>query len=512
MQLATTTSADESKSALAARLLNDYLAFVRYFYKEYTGTEFVISRPIARKSHHILIADALMRVHRGEVKNLLINVPPRYSKTEMIRLFIAWCWARNPRCNWLYISADEDLATKSTAAIRAIMRTRDYQQLFGVTISRDADAKGAFETNYGGKILARGVLTQLEGHGGGIKYYDGFGGAIIEDDMHKAIEVYSDTIRNQVKEIHKGTIIHRRNNGARTPIIHICQRLHEDDTAENQIKGYDGLEWTPIVLQGLDSADNALDPRMHTAEELKKMAELDPETFWAKFQQKPQPAGGGIFKRDHFVLLLDEPEILVTFITADSAETDKTYNDATVFSFWGVYYLPNKHLALHWINCWEIWVEPFDLENNFMQFWQACSRHPEPPLTALIEKKSTGVTLSSVLSKARGLNVIPVERTSASGSKTARFLSVQPFVASGFVSLPKAGRHTEMCLDHMKGITKNGSHLRDDICDTYYDAANAVFITKLIKPQDKTYYDRIAATMAQQAKAQSYYHPNAWSR
>lgn len=476
----TLSKGDVERAELASRLLNDYLFFVRYFYKEYTGNEFVITTPIGRQSHHILIADYLMKVYRGEIQNLLVNVPPRYSKTEMVRLFIAWCWARNPRCNWLYISADEHLASKSTAAIRAIMHTRDYQQLFGVSISKDADAKGAFSTNYGGTILARGVETQIEGHGGGIKYYEGFGGAIIEDDMHKGTEIHHESARDKVKLAHSETIIHRRNNGAKTPIIHVCQRLDEDDVAANQIKGYDGLKWTPLVIEALDSSDNALDPRMHTAEQLKEMKEFTPYVFWSKFQQNPQPRDGSLFKRDNFVLLLDEPEVIETFITADTAETAKTHNDPTVFSFWGIYKLLQGQYALHWLNCWQIWVEPKDLESHFMQFYQASCLHPVPPQQVFIEKKSTGVTLLSILEGARGLKVIPVERTRESGSKTARFLEMQKPIAMKLISLPKAGRHTDMCIDHMTRITANEAHKHDDICDTAYDAVKAVFISKIL--------------------------------
>ena len=67
------------------------------------------------------------------------------------------------------------------------------------------------------------------------------------------------------------------------------------------------------------------------------MQEKSPYVFSSQFQQNPIPAGGSIFKPDWFVTLDFEPEILMTFITADTAETNKSYNDATVFCFWGLY-------------------------------------------------------------------------------------------------------------------------------------------------------------------------------
>jgi predicted phage terminase large subunit-like protein len=472
----------------ASVLLNDYLAFTRFFYKKYTRNEFHISQPISRRSHHYEIADALIKVYKGEIKNLLIVVPPRHSKTEMIKMFIAWAWARNPKSNWLYVSADEMLATKATASTRQIMQCADYSNLFGVRIARDSDAKGAFATNFGGTILARGVGTQIEGHGAGIKYGTEFSGAIIEDDLHKRMEVWGEA-RETVKGVHKGTIIHRRNDGANTPIIHICQALHQDDLRANLIKGFDGLEWTVLHLSGRDKSGNILDPRMYTTEYLDFLEKHSPYEYWSQIQGEPQPLGGGIFRRDNFRLVDFEPEILKTFITIDTAETEKTCNDPTVFSFWGVYRTQNQMISIHWIDCVQIWVEPKDLETNFWQFFAACCMHKVPPEELHIETKSTGVTLYSVIKNTPGLKVRAIDRTKASGSKIVRYLEMQPYVSQCLISLPKYGSHTQMVINHMADITNNGTHQHDDICDTAYDAVNSVFIQKTIRLEDNTVND-----------------------
>src|SRR3569623_595449 len=137
---------------------------------------------------------------------------------------------------------------------------------------------------------------------------------------------------------------------------------------------------------------------------------------------------------EDFVLLYVEPKILTTFITADIAETAKTYNDASVLSFWGVYKIEQYGVetdiyALHWIDCLEFREEPRFLENKFMQFYAKCLQHPVKPLKICIEKKSAGVTLLSVLKAYRGLSLVDIERSVASGSKCDRFVAMQSYVS-----------------------------------------------------------------------------------
>ena len=173
-----------------------------------------------------------------------------------------------------------------------------------------------------------------------------------------------------------------------------------------------------------------------------------------------------------------EPEILFTFLTCDTAETEKTFNDATVFSFWGVYKTWSGDYAIHWLDCVEIWVEPKDLQQNFLDFYMLCSRYPIRPSFAAIEKKSTGVTLVSILKSVQGLYVHAVERTKSSGSKSSRFIDCQWHISSGLVSISANARHKEMVIDHMIKITANDSHKRDDIADTAADAIKLALIDK----------------------------------
>ena len=465
---------------LRSTLLADLIAFTQVFYKLRTGREFVIKTPIGRESHYLIIARALNHIFAGTCNKLIINVPPRYGKSSLLMNFVAWSLAHYPDSNYLYISVSHDLATRATAEIRNIITTPYYKKIFDVSLRDDSSAKDSFTSKEGGSIEAIGAGGTIVGKGAGLRGANRFGGAIIIDDIHKPDEATSDVIREGVIDWFYNTLLSRRNDGERTPIIYIGQRVHENDLAAHLIEQGG---WKTVILPSLDFSGNALCPELHTAQELRKMQKLQEYVFAAQFQQDPTPAGGGLFKSNFFPILEKSPEIIKTFITVDCAETAKTYNDATVFSLWGLYRIEQFGKAtdlygLHWLDCVELFVEPKDLRVEFMEFYGSSSQHSMLPTFIAIEKKSTGTTLVSVLNEIQGLNVIAIDRTIKSGSKTDRFISMQPYIAQKLISLPYGAKHTKMCIDHMSKITANGTERRADICDSAYDAVRMTYIDK----------------------------------
>ncbi len=463
------------------KLVNSLLYFTQIFFTLRTNKKFIISTPPGRESHYISICRALTKVFDGKTKLLRIHIPPRYGKTELVISFVAWAMAQYPDSNFQYVSYGSTLAEKQTKTVKEIIEMQEYKDFFSVKIKHDAASKGDFETTAGGSVFAAGAAGSITGRGAGIKNCRRFGGCIIIDDIHKPDEATSDTIRERIKDWYYNTLESRRNS-MDTPIIFIGHKVHEDDLAAN-LNEEDG--WEILSLPAIDVAGNPLHPEMHDLKTLRKKQEKSPYVFAAQYQQDPQPAGGGIFQEKWFTTHDIEPDLLATFITADSAETKETYNDATVFSFWGLYKILHGDMetgdyALHWIDCEEIRVEPKDLEDSFMSFYTRCMKHKVKPRIAAIEKKSTGVTLLSVLEKYQGLQLIDIQRTKASGSKTERFLEIQQYLSSKLITLPLYGKHTKMCIDHCKKITANNSHRFDDIADTMYDAIKIALIDRVI--------------------------------
>lgn len=471
----------DEKEIEKVRLQGSLLEFTQIFYKLRTGRLFDLTYPVGRESHIITICRELVKVLNGETKNLLINVPPRYGKTELVINFVAWALANYPDSNFLYISYSHSLAKKQTQTIRNILQLSTYRKIFGTEIREDVSAKDNFELIQGGSVYASGADGTITGRGAGIKGVNRFGGAFIMDDMHKPSEVESDTMRKNTIDWYYNTA-QSRLNSPNTSQIFIGQRLHEDDLPARFINSG---EWKCVIIPALDSNNNPLSNEMHSRESLLKMKEQMPYVFASQYQQDPQPAGGGIFKPEWFALTDEDPEILSTFITIDTAETDKNYNDATAMSFFGIYKIMNNYVetetyGLHWIDCIEIRVEPKDLKTEFDEFYLNCMSYNVKPNTVIIEKKSTGTTLFSILKEYQGIKLIDVNRTRASGNKTSRFLEIQPIISTKRISLPRYGRHTDMCLEHCKKITANNSHRFDDICDTLYDGIKLALIDKVL--------------------------------
>ena len=481
---------DHTKEELASELRGSFLAFCRFFFKYVTQKDFIISQPIGRESHHISVARALTNIFREQqpAQGFAIEMPPGHGKSIFVSMWVAWCYAHYPDCNFLYISYSHTLAASHTAFIKRVMTSKMYQYLFDVTLTSDTRSKDHFQTEAGGHVAAFGSSGAITGRDAGLPGLFRFSGAVLIDDPIKPDEAHSEKIRKTVKRNYQETILQRPRD-INVPIIYIGQRLHEDDLAAYFKSGEDVRTWESLTLKGLDDAGNALYPEMQPKEYLLELQEKQPYVFASQIQQDPMPAGGALFKKDYFVILDKEPEMLATFITADTAETDKTYNDATAFSFWGVYEIESMgrktgELGLHWLDAVELYIEPKDLRDEFLNFWQECMRHPCTPRIAAIEKKSTGVTLVSTLKELRTITIRPIERTRASGSKTTRFIETQSQAASKLISFTEGARHAKMCIDHMSKITANDTHRRDDLADTYADAVKIALIDKLIYTLD----------------------------
>lgn len=496
---------DLEKETQAAELKGSLLLFTRFFYRHLTGRDFIVSNPPGRESHHITVCREFTKLFREQkdAYGLIINLPPGYGKSVMTSMWVAWCYAHYPDCNFLYISYSHELAAAHTAFIKQIISSKMYKFLFGVEISSDTRAKDHFMTTAGGSVAAFGSSGAVTGRNAGSPGLDRFSGCVIVDDAHKPNEIHSSSIRESVIRNYSETIMQRPRD-TNVPIVFIGQRLHEEDLAAHLLSGKDVRTWERIVLKGIDDTGNALYPEVQTLAYLRELQEKQPFVFSSQIQQEPIPSGGSLFKPEWFVILDFEPNIYSTFITADTAETNKSYNDATVFSFWGVYEIEvfgrkTGDLGLHWLDCVELRIEPKDLKDAFLDFWLDCMRHTKPPAFAAIEKKSTGVTLLSVIrDEMRGMQVRDIERNRTSGSKTQRFLEMQPHIASKKLSFTKGARHAEMCIKHMAKISANEAHRWDDVADTCADAIKIALIDKSIRLGTKQDVDLSVSIMRPQ--------------
>lgn len=472
------------------RLQGSFLEFFTTFFYLRNNRNAIVESPPGRECHIVTICKELTKVFYHPNDRLIINIPPGHFKSTLLCYWICWCFSHYSDCKFLYIAHSVLLAEKNTAEIKAIMSLPTYKQLFDTYIDPKSKARGSFHIIGPaglGAIKAFGSGGGIVGMDAGYPGSDRMTGGVVYDDAHKPDDVHSDLLRQNVIDNYNQTV-KPRPRSMNVPIIFLGQRLHEDDLPAFLLSGGDGREWRRIILKAIDDAGNALAPGVISLEQLRIEQQFNKYVFASQYQQDPVSAGNALFLREDFLQLEDEPkDMLGTFIVADTAETDKEYNDATVFSFFGVYEIPvmrnvdakNKY-AIHWIDCVEIRVEPKDLKHEFFQFWHQCCRYKQPPEIALIEKKSTGVTLISVLKDIQGLRILEVQRDKSSGSKGSRFIKMQQYIASKKVTFSENAKHYQMCVNHMSRITANNTHRHDDIADTLHDAIQFALIDRAI--------------------------------
>ncbi|MHB8914943.1 MAG: phage terminase large subunit [Thiobacillus sp.] len=278
---------EDEKQIAAILAREDLYFFSRYTFYRRKGFKW------QQAKHHKIIGDALMRVYRGECKRLIINLPPRYSKTQLMMDFAAWSMGHAPDSEFIHASYSGTLAVSNSASMRDVIQSEAYREIFpGVEL--ESDAKSHWKTTAGGVMYATGSSGTITGFGAG-KHRDGFGGALLLDDLHKADEARSDTMREGVIEWFQNTLESRKNSPD-TPIILIMQRLHERDIAGWLISGGNGEEWEHVCIPAIQPDGTALWPEKHSIEDLHRMREANSYVFAGQYMQQPSPDGGGLFK------------------------------------------------------------------------------------------------------------------------------------------------------------------------------------------------------------------------
>lgn len=289
----------DADDVLRSWILSDSLHFARYFFKLMNGgKKFVVGK------HHRMVCDKLNDVLTGKTRRLIINIAPRYSKSELVsRNFIAMGLAINPAAKFIHLSYSGDLALGNSVAVKDIVKSEDYQRLFGVEIAVGTDTKSQWNTTKGGGLYATSSLGQVTGFGAGAIENEGdewqFGGAIVIDDPIKPADALSDNNREAVN-LHFETTIRNRVNSRNTPIIIIMQRLHEHDLC-GYLMELEPDEWevlsVPCISYNEDGEEEALWPFKHTIEELHKIESANQFVFDTQYMQNPKPLEGLMYSK-----------------------------------------------------------------------------------------------------------------------------------------------------------------------------------------------------------------------
>lgn len=479
----------------------DLLFFTRYFFYQRFGSKFIVG------PHHRLLADTLMKVYRGETSRLIINIPPGYTKTEMVVIsFIAWCLAKYPRSKFIHTSYSFELALANSSAVREIVQSEEFQFLWPNSMRSDTKAKKRWFLEAGGGIHADSSGGSITGFRAGLMDPDRFTGAFVIDDPLKPDAAYSDVERNKINNRATNTFKSRLALES-VPIVVIMQRLHEDDLTGFLLTGGTGDEWDHLILPAeiedeteypdeyshgnpvyYDLPTGPLWPFKHTQKEL-DLLKVDRYTYASQYEQRPAPLGEGLFRTEWWKyydkydaaynqLHVDEDTVVKLtskIITADTAQKIKDHNDFSVFQCWGYGEDGNIYLLDQMRGKWEA---P-DLRANFMQF---CDSHDFLHMHRIlgvrnryVEDKVSGTGLIQDINREKGHGW--VQGIPRDIDKVSRAMGTLSHLAQGRVYLPSGAWWLTEYIREFEKFTPNMSHKHDDQIDPTLDAINILLIS-----------------------------------
>ncbi len=401
---------------------SDLLFFTRYIFKENTRRNFTVS------PHFVLIANKLMDVINGKIKRLIINIPPRYGKTELaVKNFIAYGLAINPQSKFIHISYSDDLALDNSSQAKEYVESDAFQKFWQMKLKKDAQGKKKWFNEDGGGVYATASGGAITGFGAGVADSNEFSGAIIIDDPLKPDDAISEVKRKSVNERYNSTI-RSRVNDSNTPIIVIMQRLHEEDLSGFLLSGGSGEDWEHLCLPALDENNNPLYPEKHTFEELEQIRQANRYNFAGQYMQQPAPEEGGEWRKEWFNII-DKKEVPINALKwellIDGAYTKNTANDPTGFQ-----------IGAKWNNDYVIYssIDKYLEMPELLKFIPNHINASDVKVSLiLVEPKASGKSLQQMVKATTGLNISEIKTDFVNNSKIENARTCSCFIEGGRV-------------------------------------------------------------------------------
>ena len=445
---------DLDKAKTRENSKTDFLTFVRHVWPA-----FIAGR------HHRTMADAFERVANGELKRLIVNMPPRHTKSEFASyLFPAWFLGKYPQKKVIQTAHTAELAVGFGRKVRNLFENQDFKDIFpDIDLSTDSKAAGRWNTSKGGDYFAIGVGGAVTGKGADV---------LIIDDPHSeqdaAVGAYNPEVFDKVYEWYTSGPRQRLQPGG--AIIIVMTRWSTRDLTGQIIKksiereGSD--DWELIELPAIMPSGNPIWPEFWPLTQLEALkAELPASKWSAQYQQNPTAEEGALIKREWWRSWeMDSPPPCEAIIQSwDTAFLKTQRSDYSACTTWGVFYHPNDegksvpNLIL--LDSFKDKLEFPDLKRKAHQhYWEW------EPDQMIVEKKASGAPLIFEL---RAMGIPVTEFTPSRGQdKIARVNAVSDLFASGVVWAPPtrwAAAMIEECASF-----PSGDH--DDLVDSMSQA------------------------------------------
>jgi predicted phage terminase large subunit-like protein len=502
--------------------------FLKHSWKHIDSSPFTEGWPIEA------IAEHLQAVADGEIRRLIINIPPRMGKSSITSCaFPAWVWAQpwrtptsGPGVQFLHASYAQQLSLRDSVKCRRLIESPWYRELWGerFKLTSDQNTKGRFDNDQNGSRLSTSVGSALTGEGGSI---------IVVDDPNAAQEAFSEATIAATIEWWDSALSTRLNDPKTGAFVVIQQRLSEEDLT-GHIMSKDEGEWTHLCLpmryewqrhsytsigwndpRGCDDNGNslievtqegdrvAISPEAQVELSDREGTLLWPDRFgetevmilekqlgpWAaagQLQQRPEPKGGGIIKREWWKPweATNFPSMDLIIATLDTAYTSKTQNDPSAMSVWGVFsdessgsaqapghagsrggdrvtYARSYVDEAPKVMLMYAWQGRFELHDLVLKVSETCRMMKVD--TLLIENKAAGHSVAQEMRRMYGGERFGVHMYDPkSQDKLARLYSVQHLFAEGLVYAPLK-QWAEMVITQVGQFPK-AKH--DDLVDT----------------------------------------------
>lgn len=473
--------------------------------------------PYISNWHIDAIAEHLEAVVRGDIRHLMINVPPRCMKSISCSVALApWVWAQpqkkgithGPQTGFMYASYAQSLALRDSLKARRLIESPWYKKNWGntVKIAGDQNAKVRFENTKGGYRLSTSVGSALTGEGGDI---------IVVDDGNNAVEIESELVREATNTWWSEALSTRHNNPKTGSFIVIQQRLHERDLCGHILETMPD-DWVHLMLpMEYDPTRHCAsplgweDPRTEQGEllwperigptevsTLKK--KLGPYGSAGQLQQIPAPKGGGIIKDEWWQMYdmdkarklglvpqgsekLVYPPFDMVVASVDTAYTESSENDYSACTVWGVFADENNNPRVMMIYAWRDRLTLHDLVERVAK---TCQQWKAEAL--LIEAKASGISVIQEITRLHQgspWTVIPID---PKGDKVARLHSIVPIFAENMIFAPEK-QWAQDVIDEVRSFPRGRFK---DFVDTVSQALRYMRdIGIAIKPDEKAEFD-----------------------
>lgn len=389
------------------------------------------------------VCEHLEAVTRGDIRNLIINIPPRFTKSLIVNVFWpAWSWARKASKQFIFSAYSDSLAVRDSIKCRTLIKSEKFRKYYfeSGNLRSDQDTKHEFVNYSGGHRIITTVGGSATGKGADI---------IVTDDPNDAKHARSKNKLEETQYWWDNVMSTRLNNAKTGSRVIIQQRIAEGDLTGHVLKKQKDLPdddptkyvhlYIPMEFEEKNICSTKIgwtDPRTQDGElawderfgpkEIKTYkVDLGSASYAGQMQQRPAPAMGAIFKRPWFKFYKELPAIDYYMISVDCTFKNTEGSDYVAMGVWGVKDA-NKYL---------MWLvrKKLDFPETLVELAALNKRFPNARYNLVEDKANGSAVLSVFKNKIKGL--LPFEP--GNNSKEARAASIAPQVEAGNLWLPE---------------------------------------------------------------------------